>query len=105
MTIFNSIEQAKSLLSQLSNTTQHKNLVDSISKELETITVFAQQLTKKSSPDPTISKPEMKSGCYIFANAKGFFCPNCYDNTGNKVATRRLNSKLRVCPICRASIN
>lgn len=105
MTIFNSIERAKSLLSQLSKSNPEKELLASISKELESITVFAHKLTKKSSPDSIISKPDIKSGCYIFANEKGFFCPNCYDNMGNKVATRRLNSKLRVCPICRASIN
>ncbi len=104
MTIFNSIEQAKLLLEKLSNDNQNKDLLDSISKELDNITVFAQQLTEKTPSNSAHSKPEIKSGCYIFAGEKGFFCPNCYDNTGNKISTKRLNSQLRVCPQCRVSI-
>ncbi|MBL1321639.1 MAG: hypothetical protein COA63_011340 [Methylophaga sp.] len=104
MTIFKSIDQAKSLVKQLSKNKSDELILRSISKELESITVFARQLTDETVLSPSPSKPEIKSGCYIFANAKGFFCPNCYDNTGNKVATKRLNSKLRVCPECRASI-
>ena len=103
MTIFNSIEKAKSLLKQLSNN-NHDEIVSSISKELENISVFAQTLTGEGAQNASSSKPEIKSGCYIFANEKGFFCPNCYDHTGNKAPTKRLNSQLRVCPACRASI-
>ena len=103
MTIFNSIEKAQSLLKQLSKN-NHDEAVSSISKELDNISVFAHKLTGKTFPNSSSSKPEIKSGCYIFANEKGFFCPNCYDNTGNKVPTKRLNSQLRVCPVCRASI-
>ncbi len=104
MTIFNSIKQAKLLLSKLSNGHQNKDLLNSLSKELDNITVFAKQLTEEKPQTSISSKPEIKSGCYIFANQKGFFCPNCYDNTGNKVSTKRLNSQLRVCLQCRASI-
>ncbi|PHS23076.1 MAG: hypothetical protein COA83_10680 [Methylophaga sp.] len=104
MTIFNSIEQVKLFLGKLLNDTQNEDLLDSISKELDNITTFAQQLTAEASPKSDPSKPEIKSGCYIFADEKGFFCPNCYDRTGNKISTKRLNSQLRICPACRASI-
>jgi predicted RNA-binding Zn-ribbon protein involved in translation (DUF1610 family) len=104
MTIFNSIEQAKLLLEKLSINNQNEDLLASLSKELDNITVFAEQLTGEMISNSSLSQPEIKSGCYIFANERGFFCPNCYDNTGNKVSTKRLNSKIRVCPQCRASI-
>ncbi len=104
MTIFASVEQVKLLLEKLSNDDKHTDLLNSISKELDNITVFAEQLTKETPPNSAHSKPEIKSGCYIFSDQKGFFCPSCYDNTGNKVPTKRLNSQLRVCPQCRASI-
>ncbi|MFW5427431.1 MAG: hypothetical protein ACKE8G_06420 [Methylophagaceae bacterium] len=104
MTIFNSIEQAKLLLEKLSINNKNEDLLASISTELDNITLFAKQLTRKNPPTPVPFKPEIKSGCYVFADQKGFFCPNCYDNTGNKVSTKRLNSQLRVCPQCRASI-
>lgn len=104
MTIFNSIEQAKLLLQQLSNSSQNEELLDSITKELDNITLLAQQLAGEASPNSSSSRPETRSGCYVFADSKGFFCPNCYDNAGTRVPTKRLNSKLRVCPACRASI-
>jgi predicted RNA-binding Zn-ribbon protein involved in translation (DUF1610 family) len=47
---------------------------------------------------------DSKSGCYIFEGVSGFFCPNCFDNRQQRINTKRLNSKLRVCPQCRSSI-
>jgi hypothetical protein len=104
MTIFNAIDKAKSLVKQLSSNNHDEVILRSISKELDNITLFARQLTEETPTNSNPSKPAIKSGCYVFTGEKGFFCPNCYDNTGNKVSTKRLNSKIRVCPQCRASI-
>jgi len=111
MTIFESITRSHSLLEQISAHKQINNndeittLISSLSAELDTINRLAQHLSKASSSiQAAPAKPELKSGCYIFANEKGFFCPSCYDNHGNKVATTRVNKRLRVCPACRSSI-
>ncbi len=115
MTIIKSITHSKSLLQQISghqklaNDPELTDLLNSLSVELETITLAASQLLEEqaSIQGSVISntKPKMKSGCYIFADQKGFFCPHCYDNTGHKIPTKRMNSKLRVCPSCRSSIS
>ncbi|MFW5451252.1 MAG: hypothetical protein ACKE9I_06605 [Methylophagaceae bacterium] len=113
MTIIKSIDHSKSLVQQISahkqlaNNPELANLLNSLSAELDIIHLEASQLRKQnnSSQGVSNSKPEMKSGCYIFADQKGFFCPHCYDNIGHKVPTKRMNSKLRVCPSCRSSIS
>jgi len=119
MTIIDSIKQSQTLLQQISTQDNfNPQVIDSLSSlktELDTALSQAQQLveqlgklqTAKSSEthsDTAASQPEMESGCYVFAEEKGFFCPRCYDRHGHKVATARINKKLRVCPECRASI-
>ncbi|RKZ95750.1 MAG: hypothetical protein DRQ40_02865 [Gammaproteobacteria bacterium] len=123
MEIFDPITRSQSILQQMSlvSSTDDKqkltSLLTSLSTELDNIKLIAHQLTEEISQlqegqtkllslgaTQSIIKPEIKSGCYIFGNEKGFFCPSCYDKSGNKVATTRINSKLRVCPACRASI-
>jgi len=115
MTIIDSIKRSQILLQQIStqenvNTEVTKSL-SSLQAELNTISSQAQQLIEQLSQlqtshhsKVTPKLPEMKSGCYIFEGEKEFFCPSCYDNLGNKVATARINKKLRVCPACRSSI-
>lgn len=111
MTIFDSISHSQSLLQDIANNNQSENtaeitrLISSLSDELEKIHSLAQQLSDNA-PMAQASQgtPELQSGCYVFANEKGFFCPSCYDNLGNKVATTRINKKLRVCPACRTGI-
>jgi len=108
VTIFKSIAQTQALLQQLSTTLQNNDdghVLQSISKELDKITLFAQKLTGEKPLSSTNTKLEIKSGCYLFPDEKSFFCPHCYDKTGNKVPTKRLNSKLRVCPACRTSLS
>ncbi|NOQ82074.1 MAG: hypothetical protein GQ548_06090 [Methylophaga sp.] len=112
MTIFKSIAHSQSLLQQLSSNKQLDgnpeilDLLTSLTTELENINSLAQQLSKElpENQEAPNAKPEIKSGCYVFADEKGFFCPSCYDNHSNKVATTRINSKLRICPACRTSI-
>lgn len=122
MDIFAPITQSQLLIKQLSSAIKHKTNpeIDSLLKmlsshlvEIEITTSAMQQQIKLLNKNQTHSqkgtviittKPEIKSGCYIFSGEKGFFCPQCYDKHDNKVATTRLNSKLRICPVCRASI-
>ncbi len=123
MEIFKPITRSQAILQQISSVANTNDehqltlLLTSLSTELDNIKLIAHQLTEEisqlqdgqkrllnSSPTQNIIKPEIKSGCYIFADEKGFFCPNCYDKSGNKVATTRINSKLRVCPACRTTI-
>ncbi len=112
MTIFKSITRSQSLLKEIARKQQCNNndeittLINSLSTELDIINLLAQRLDNENpnSQTATSAKPEIKSGCYVFADVKGFFCPNCYDNLGNKIATARINKKLRVCPTCRTSI-
>jgi len=111
MTIFKSISHSQSLLQDIANNNKSDNtaeitrLITSLSAELDKIHSLAQQLADDA-PIAQASQdtPELQSGCYVFANEKGFFCPRCYDNLGNKVATTRINKKLRVCPACRTGL-
>ncbi len=106
MTIFNALTRSKLLLKEatsLNTDIDVSTLFDSLLIELEHINTFAHQLTSKT-PSTAKELPEVKSGCYIFANQKAFYCPDCYDNDATKVATKRMNSKLRICPNCRTRI-
>ena len=122
MDLFAPINHSQALLEQLSlaidknNKSEIKIVISSLTCHLEQIktntSTLQQQITQLSKNQSNamkaapiiIAKPELKSGCYIFSGEKGFFCPRCYDNDGNKVATTRLNSKQRICPACRASL-
>jgi hypothetical protein len=122
MDIFDPINHSQALLAELSvainssNEPEIKTVISALENHLEQIktntSALQQQLTLLSKNQSMtlkhapiiIAKPELKSGCYIFSSEKGFFCPRCYDNHGNKVATTRLNSKQRICPACRSSL-
>lgn len=107
MTIINSINRSQSLvqkISSINSASEVSSLLLTLTKELTILKSMAEQNQSNKQADQTALKAEMKSGCYIFPNQKGFFCPNCFDNHDIKTATKRMNSKLRVCPSCRASI-
>lgn len=111
MTILESISHSQTLLQEIANSNQSNNaeitrLTGLLASELDKINAFSLQLLDDTTTEQstTSAKPEIQSGCYVFAGEKGFFCPHCYDNLGNKVATTRINKKLRVCPACRTSI-
>jgi len=119
MTILDSINYSQTLLQQLLTqddvNAKVKESLSALQTELDTVSSQAHQLVddlvqmrnQKQSTDQAQAipkRPEMKSGCYVFEGEKGFFCPNCYDNYDKKVATARINKKLRVCPSCRTSI-
>jgi hypothetical protein len=115
MTIFDSLQHSQNLLQQLA---EHQKISDdaelsSLTNEIITeinslktkVAMLARQPTAAEKPtesnSPIVCK---KSGCYKFDNEQGFFCPNCYDQSGSRVPTKRLNRLLRVCPSCRSSI-
>lgn len=79
-----------------------QTLCSSIESEAEKLS--QQKNTSETTNSPTNTKLDIKSGCYVFDGVSGFFCPNCFDNLQQRINTKRLNSKLRVCPSCRASI-
>ncbi|PCJ30142.1 MAG: hypothetical protein COA90_10180 [Gammaproteobacteria bacterium] len=110
MTLADLTKQAQALVQQLdshqdiASHSELKPLVRQLANKLNSI----KTEVKKLSPtvDGTDSTPviDAKSGCYKFANEKSFFCPHCYDKHSHKIATTRLNSKMRICPQCRSSI-
>ncbi|MDC9725536.1 MAG: hypothetical protein PSN44_06435 [Gammaproteobacteria bacterium] len=108
MTLLESITRSQSLLQELSankqcdDNAEISELLSALSTELDTIQRLAGDSTQLQAS--TSNKPDVKLGCYVFANEKGFFCPNCYDHYDRKVATTKINKKLRVCPVCRTSI-
>lgn len=122
MAIIDPINHSQALLLELSvainsnNESAIKTIINSLASHLQQIKIntstLQQQLTQLNKNRNTTmkqattitTKPELKSGCYIFPGEKGFFCPRCYDHHANKVATTRLNSKQRICPACRASL-
>lgn len=105
MTIIDTITHSQSLVQQISSINKDDEIQGLLSSLIAELTVLQSSIKQlQFATEPKASKPEMKSGCYIFANQKGFFCPHCYDNNDQKVATKRMNSKLRVCPACRTGI-
>lgn len=115
MTIIDSFQHTQNLLQQLAkhqkitDDAELSSLTDEIISEINSLKTKVATLTRQptaaeqtaESKAPTICE---KSGCYKFDNEQGFFCPNCYDQSGSRVPTKRLNKHLRVCPNCRASI-
>lgn len=114
MTLFDSLQHTKKLLQQLSShqkisdDAELSSLTDELIKEFNSLKTKVADLTPPSSRVKPLeaNAPIMcdKSGCYKFDNEQGYFCPNCYDQSGSRVPTKRLNKQLRVCPNCRASI-
>lgn len=56
--------------------------------------------------EATVPRPKGKPkwGCYELEGEEGLFCPTCYDTKGQKIQTTRLNSRFRMCPICKVSL-
>jgi len=115
MTIFDSFQHSQNLLQQLSehqkvsDDTELSSLTNELITEINTLKTKVATLSRQPSAaeqTPETGAPSIceKSGCYKFDNEQGFFCPNCYDQSGSRVATKRLNRLLRVCPSCRSSI-
>jgi hypothetical protein len=115
MTIFDTLQHSQNLLQQLaehqkiSDDTELSSLTNELIAEINTLktkvaTLTRQPIAAEQSTDTGAPSICEKSGCYKFDSEQGFFCPNCYDQSGSRVPTKRLNKQLRVCPNCRASI-
>ena len=115
MTIIDSFQHSQNLLQQLaehqkvSDDTELSSLTNELIAEINSLKTKVAALTRQpAAAEQTLEAgaPSIceKSGCYKFENEQGYFCPNCYDQSGSRVQTKRLNKQLRVCPNCRASI-
>ncbi len=45
-----------------------------------------------------------ETGCYQIGDRNTQYCPNCYERDQQLIKVQRLNSKLRVCSLCRSSL-
>lgn len=70
------------------------------------ITLLRNELNKTSQPSPNSHHAviDTESGCYRFDGDANYYCPNCFDQLQQRVATQRINRQLRVCSQCRASL-
>jgi len=82
---------------------QDQHLLDTLEKEIAQLVAgdSDQQSNYPSANAPTLNP---KTGCYHVAPNPAQYCPKCYDSSQALVTTQRLNSKLRICSQCRASI-
>ncbi len=105
MTLSERIKQVQHQLSQLAKMVDDTTLNHQLNMLVEELNQIAQDASPDTTKTSSINtRPELKNGCYIFADQKGFYCPNCFDRDGTKAVTTRINSKLRICSICRTSI-
>jgi hypothetical protein len=105
-----SFDKAKSMIDELhqhpelSNNVDIKSLLQSLQNEIDHL---HHEFNDCSGSAPSLNVPRLdaNTNCYLFENKEGYFCTNCFDTKKQLVKTKRLNSKLRVCPSCRASIS
>lgn len=45
-------------------------------------------------------KPQVKWGCYVWEDDEKLYCPACFDTTGMKYMTTRMNIHERKCTVC-----
>ncbi|WP_330110845.1 hypothetical protein [Methylophaga thalassica] len=95
----------RQLIKQLENiiSEEHHYLLSELNTEIEQlVTVLPDTLLSGE----YLAKPEFdgSSGCYRRGQESVFYCPRCYERQQDLIATQRINSRLRVCPQCRASI-
>jgi len=113
MTFSDSMKRSQDLLQQIAShqqVTEHgelNTLVTALSQELENIKSLSNETehpNQNSTEQELLPQIDQQTGCYKFGNEQGYFCPNCYDQSGSRIPTKRLNRLLRVCPSCRSSI-
>lgn len=96
---------------------EFKNLLADLSNELADIKLEAASLKEsiaklreenlllKSTAQPVDEKPSgRKWGCYQFEGDDGLYCPGCWDSKRKKSSTTRVNTKFRICSVCRAPL-
>jgi hypothetical protein len=122
MDIISPINNSIALLSRLREISNHireaeiKNVIADLSNELADVKLAAADLKEQivalreenaslrhqKSPD---EKPKIKWGCYYFDDDESrLYCTACYDSKGAKSLTNRVNSRIRRCNVCNATI-
>ena len=59
---------------------------------------------KRAAPEGKEKPSGTKWGCYQFKDDDGLYCTACYDTKGAKSRTNRVNSMMRMCPVCQATL-
>ena len=93
----------KNLLADLSNELADAKLkIASLKEQLVTQAEEISELKRTASN--ASPKPSVQWDCYKFEGEDGLYCTGCYDSKGLKSRTNRLNTKFRLCPVCKAQI-
>ena len=87
------------IAARLDDSDQH--LVTTLMQELARLQLPGSSGNQATAVSARLDK---ETGCYLFDNDPAYYCPLCFDRQQQKVATRRLNRNLRVCPQCRSSL-
>ena len=59
----------------------------------------------KQTTVPSDEKPAgTKWGCYQFEGDSQLYCTACWDTKRQKALTTRVNSRFRMCPVCKATL-
>jgi hypothetical protein len=80
---------------------EDQSLITELKRELNKLSA------KKHTPEAASVFPHInpETGCYQLYGNTAHYCPTCYDNNKELSKTKRLNSKLRVCSVCRTTIS
>jgi hypothetical protein len=81
--------------------TEQQPLIDQLRFEIASLCSVQQDEQTQSINMPFLDE---KTGCYQVGNQTARYCPQCYEQSQQLITSQRVNSKLRVCPKCRASI-
>lgn len=104
MTLSDRIKHVQQNLSQLTQTVADTALKHKLNMLVEELSHIALDAGPDKTTISVNTAVELKNGCYVFPNQKGFYCPSCFDRDGTRAVTTRINSKLRICSVCKASI-
>lgn len=97
--------RARAIVNRLRSAADHDPLIDELSTLIDQLhAMTAGDAARADGNEAASLSLDIATGCYRQAGGEGYFCPDCFDRRGLRVATRRLNSRLRVCPACRLSI-
>ena len=94
----------KNLLADLSSELADVKLEAATLKERIAVLQEENRLLKAITPDKEDKPIGTKWGCYQFKNDDGLYCTGCWDSQRKKIRTNRVNSRFKVCPVCKATI-
>lgn len=103
MTDSSSLQTIRHLIQRIADKLpeSEQHLVSALETELAKLQDNENANTRSSPLRPDI---DPDSGCYRFQNDPAYYCPTCFDRLQQRIATQRINRKLRVCPQCRNSL-